>query len=153
MNRRKILLRYAKALGKGYKRVTANVGDKVIWNSKTGPVEAEFRGQTSGMDGYEATIIVREEGSAPFQITVDADQIRTKSVKKSGDVTYKGVRIEKVDGTNVGYAPARVNTTEHTITQRRRQVTVWIIHWPEDWGGGTATADTLAAAKKRIDNY
>ncbi len=68
---------------KGYKRVNANPGDRVIWNSKTGPVEAEYRGQTMGMDGYEATIIVREEGSSPFQITVDADQIRSKSLKKT----------------------------------------------------------------------
>lgn len=65
---------------KGFRRVTANVGEIVIWNSRTGPTEAEFRGQTMGMDGYEATIIVREEGKPPFQITVDADQIKKKSM-------------------------------------------------------------------------
>lgn len=66
---------------KGYTRIKANVGDTVIWNSKTGPVEAEFRGQTMGMDGYEATIIVRPakgESGSPFQITVNTDQIKIR---------------------------------------------------------------------------
>lgn len=69
---------FKKWLIEGFRKVQANVGDIVTWNSKQGPVDAEFRGQQNGMDGWEATIIVREVGSAPFQITVDADQIKAK---------------------------------------------------------------------------
>lgn len=53
-----------------------NVGDTVIWDSKTGPVEAEYRGKVYGMDGYEACLIVREEGSAPYQTMVPLKDVK-----------------------------------------------------------------------------
>lgn len=67
---------FKKWLIEGFRKVQANVGDIVIWNSKQGPVEAEFRGQQNGMDGWDATIIVRD--GTPFQITVNADEIQVK---------------------------------------------------------------------------
>lgn len=47
-----------------------NPGDTVTWASRTGSTPAEYRGRTMGLDGWEATIIVRPAGEPPFQITV-----------------------------------------------------------------------------------
>jgi hypothetical protein len=35
-----------------------------------GATQAEYRGKTTGMDGWEATLIVRPESGAPYQVTV-----------------------------------------------------------------------------------
>lgn len=55
-----------------------NVGDTVVWNSRVGKVEAEYRGKVYGVDGYEACLIVREEGSAPYQTMVPLKEIQAK---------------------------------------------------------------------------
>lgn len=56
-----------------------NVGETVIWNAVTGPVEAEYRGKSYGMDGYEACIIVRNPDSPPYQIMVPLKLLTKKS--------------------------------------------------------------------------
>jgi hypothetical protein len=55
-----------------------NVGDTVIWQSKIGPVEAEYRGKSYGMDGYEACIIVRDENAPPYQTMVPMKEVSKK---------------------------------------------------------------------------
>jgi len=58
-----------------------NPGDTVTWNSKTGPVDSEWRGRI----GDQATIIVRNPGESPYQITVPTSQISKKMEQgKSG---------------------------------------------------------------------
>lgn len=67
------------------------------------------------------------------------------------DTMYRGCRIERVENAiNVGYAPARHNREKHTLTERTRKVTGWVVHYP---GGGTSWADTLKKAKERVDDY
>lgn len=66
-----------------------SVGETVTWNSKTGPVDAEYRGKMLGMDGYEATIIVRNPGEPPYQITVPMGQVEQKTESPADAFTVK----------------------------------------------------------------
>src|SRR5687768_2645877 len=66
-------LREGRAMTTNVKKL--NTGDAVIWDSKAGPVTAEYRGKLMGLDGWEATIICRDD-AMPFQITVPLVQIR-----------------------------------------------------------------------------
>jgi excisionase family DNA binding protein len=56
------------------------VGETVVWNSKTGPVEAEFRGKVRGMDGWDACIIVPGAGvpGLPYQVTVALSELEKR---------------------------------------------------------------------------
>lgn len=54
-----------------------NVGDAVVWQSRVGPVAAEFRGRFRGDDGRAmACVIVRPPGEPPYQTGVPVDELR-----------------------------------------------------------------------------
>lgn len=55
-----------------------NVGDTIVWESRVGKVEAEYRGKSYGIDGYEACIIVRPTDAPPYQTMVPINQISKK---------------------------------------------------------------------------
>lgn len=125
-----------------------NVGEIVIWDSKIGPVNAEYRGKLMGMDGYEATIIVREENENSFQITIPISQLRKKSVKKEN---YRGWRIERIEAWNIGYdIPARSSSTI-SHRGRGRQFNGFEIFYPDSSGSKVFT--TLREARAYIDRY
>jgi hypothetical protein len=54
------------------------VGQSVIWDSRRGPVDAEYRGRQWGFcpDGPEACIVVRPCDGPPYQIVVPLSQVR-----------------------------------------------------------------------------
>jgi hypothetical protein len=56
-----------------------NVGDKVTWNSRVGPVEADYRGKQMGVDGWQATIIVHTPNAPSYQTTVSLTEIKAAS--------------------------------------------------------------------------
>jgi hypothetical protein len=51
------------------------VGEAVVWNSKIGPVEAEYRGKLPGADGWVACVIVRNPGESPYQHMVALSEL------------------------------------------------------------------------------
>lgn len=54
-------------------------GDVVTWKSKTGPVDAEYRGKMIGQDGtQQAVVIVRNPGESPYQHTVPLSELSQK---------------------------------------------------------------------------
>lgn len=63
---------------------TFNVGDAVVFDSRTGPLAAEYRGCQWGVDGKEACVIIREPGRPAEQLMVSFMQLRP-AVQPSGD--------------------------------------------------------------------
>ena len=72
------------------------------------------------------------------------------AVGKSDVLTYKGCKIEKMETTNVGYAPDRHNRDSHTFTPRRRQANGYLVTLLD---GSEKFTDTLKAAKEYIDKF
>jgi len=135
-----------------FSRGNFSVGQKVVWNSRTGPVVAEFRGQLMGLDGYEATIIVREEGSSPFQVTVPIMEIKQKNLSpqsKALEQIYRGCKIEKIEAQQVGYTSNR-STLNKVGIDTSRKFSGYEITLPD---GGSKVVDKLSEAKRYIDNY
>lgn len=53
-----------------------NVGELLIWNSRfQGKVKVEYRGKQYGIDGWEACVIIREEGKNPEQLMVPMTEL------------------------------------------------------------------------------
>lgn len=50
----------------------------------------------------------------------------------------------------MGYASPRINTTKHTITERRRKIKGYEVFYPD---GGSRICDTLKEAKAYVDSY
>ena len=66
------------------------VGETVEWESRTGVVDAEYRGRSLGMDGWEATVICRPDGAPPYQTTAPLAQIRKKRPKTAAKFVQVG---------------------------------------------------------------
>ena len=126
------------------------VGEQIVYRGNIGEMPAEYRGKQNGMDGYEATIIVRPINEPPFQTTVPIAQIHKKSLGKSLQM-YRGWKIESVETRNVGYdIPARTPTS---ISKRGRGRDVNGFQTTSPYDGYEKFHDTLRAAKQYIDNY
>lgn len=61
---------------------------------------------------------------------------------------YRGFTITKVAAVQVGYAPAVHNKAKHTMRQRTRKITGYIV---TDASGYERFRDTLAEAKHTVD--
>lgn len=61
---------------------------------------------------------------------------------------YRGFKIEKYEGVNVGYAPLIHNKQNHTLRHARKQIKGYRF---TDTEGYSRFADTLKETKQRID--
>mgnify|MGYP001617424426 CR=1 FL=1 len=131
------------------------VGEIVVWNSRTGPTEAEYRGEMWGSDGFtkEATIIVRPPDKPFYQITIPLSQLQKKSldVKDSKALeSYRGFRIEKYEGIQMGHRTNRSGNSRVGIGTSRNYSGYQLFYPDSD---GSKVVDTLKEAKQYIDSY